>query len=121
MKKLNSLATLLICTVLTSGCAATPLEIKQAENEPLCSGNINAKSSGHDFVDPSGPALFAIATAWNFVSRTLHAVVATINPNCYSKTSDSNLPDTSVSNPASSTDKDIERTLNWQPPQAEKK
>ena len=98
MKKLNSLVILLTCTVLASGCVATQLEIKQAENEPLCWGNINAKSSGHDFVDPSGPALFAVATAWNLASRTLHAVAATVNPNCYSDKSDSNSSDAPDSN-----------------------
>lgn len=90
MKKLNSLAILLTCTALASGCVATNLEVKQAENEPLCWGNINAKSSDDEFVNPSGPALFAVATGWNFISRTLHAVAATVNPNCYSNTSDSN-------------------------------
>ena len=98
MKKLNSLLILLTCTVLASGCVATQLEIKQAENEPLCWGNINAKSSGDEFVNPAGPALFGVAMVWNFISRTLHAVAATVNPNCYSNTSDSNSSDTPDSN-----------------------
>ena len=114
MKKLNSLATLLICTVLTSGCAATPLEIKQAENEPLCWGNINAKSHKINTIggimSGLGPIGYPAWAVWVLASKTLHAAAATANPNCYySDKSDSNSSNTSDdSNPASSTDKDIE-------------
>ena len=120
MKKLYSLAILLTCTVLASGCFGH-LATNVSEDEPLCWGNINAKSGESEI--NTGLALL-------FVWLDHDPAAATLNPDCYSNKSDSNQSDTSDSNPsdtsddsnpASSTDKDIEQMLNWQPPQAEKK
>ena len=107
MKKLNSLVILLTCTVLVSGCA-TDLEIKQAENEPLCWGNINAKSAkyegfllGNNGYIPTAQGDWvwgALGLSWYFSSKIAHGIAATVNPNCYSDKSDSNSSDTPDSN-----------------------
>jgi hypothetical protein len=73
MKKLNLLLTFLTCTVLASGCATQP-EIYAAENEPLCWGNIMAKSDKtelpHIFLSGGvGLTIEAGILAWNTTSK----------------------------------------------------
>ena len=104
MTKSHSLM-ILISIPLISGCA-TYSEINQAKNEPICWGNITAKSSNYEispimeigsFGDPFSivavlmkSSIFLATLPWNAASRTLHAAAATVNnlkrnPGCYFK------------------------------------
>ena len=99
---------------------------------------MSLKEPENNFSDYAG----IITVAWNLTSKILHAIVATVNTNCYSDISSTNskkeqsnsvksIPrknnsdiDVSVlphvTTQISATKKHIDLMLNWQPSQADK-
>lgn len=94
MKKLLVVIMFVFLAGFISGCA-TPAEIIKAENEPICWGNIIAKSTETNHKDGRNimrSPLWPLGLGFISLNTIINSLAATINPDCYSKSPNTLVP-----------------------------